>query len=163
MSHPSPTLAGVVHWMARCEHPGQALGATCEMCGGLVIDEICELCEAEAHGELTSLSDQVESLRTEPVMIEGRTIGCSMSGSVRPFAFPFFTTKETAMKAHEQYKLIEATGRLLLAGAEVVELPDGRKALALPGSVAVSVLRHVNEPSALDREVMTRMGAAAHS
>lgn len=67
------------------------------------------------------------------------------------------------MKAHEQYKLIEATGRLLLAGAEIVELPDGRKALALPGTVAVAVLRHVAEPSQLDREVMTRMGEAAHA
>lgn len=96
MSHPSPTLAGVVHWTARCEHPNQALGAICDLCGGLVIDEICELCEAESRGELVSLAGQVESLRTEPVMIEGRTIGCSMSVPLRSPAFPFsFPTKES--------------------------------------------------------------------
>jgi hypothetical protein len=74
MSHPSPTREGVVHWTARCEHPNQALGAICELCGALTIDEICELCDAESQG-----------LHVQ----RGRTLGGAM-----PIG-PFSPTKES--------------------------------------------------------------------
>lgn len=40
------------------------------------------------------------------------------------------------MEAHTRYKLVEAAGRFMFAGAEVVRLSDGRIAIAVPDEVA---------------------------
>jgi hypothetical protein len=230
MSHPSPTREGVVHWTVRCEHPDQALGATCAACGELVVDELCELCDAEARSDVADFTatgayeiagrgtcfavvnpggypepnvltgavvridgvtfkvrgvetfaigrpypehlsfallvdttgPEVEQQRFEPLLIQGRTIGCSQSVPLRPFAFPFvFPSEEIPMDIHQQYKLTEAVNRLLLAGAEIIELADGRVAVAIPADVHPEIISEGLNPSPLEVEVLQRAYAEA--
>jgi hypothetical protein len=58
--------------------------------------------------------------------------------------------KENPMDAHQQYKLTEAVNRLLFAGAEVIELGDGRLAIAIPADVHPQIIGDDLNPSPLD-------------
>ncbi len=62
------------------------------------------------------------------------------------------------MTAHELYKLIEAAQRLLNVGGQIIDLGDGRRAIALPIE-HLGVLDGLIVPNQLERELMVQLAA----